>query len=58
MVMSSLCVVVASIAIAVIYDFATKSIPTRLSFEQAPKSPLGLLPVEAFDSQATSEGIE
>lgn len=40
------------------YDLATKRIPSRLQFEQAPKSESGIIPVDGFGSDADSDGVE
>jgi hypothetical protein len=46
------------ISAALLYDQATRRIPTRLRADQAPKSEFGVVPVGGFASQLRASGIE
>ena len=41
-----------------VYYRVTKRIPSRLRFEQAPKSEFGIIPAGGFGSHAGSGGVE
>jgi hypothetical protein len=46
------------ISAALLYDQATRRIPTRLRVDQAPKSAFGVVPVDGFASQLRTYGTE